>query len=220
MHFITGSPSHITFYSVCKIKHKIIFPHCHFLVVLVVLSLVRFSEKLKIFLLLQILCPVDVAIFLLFFLFRFQQFSLYFSLSFKRTFPHIALPLPFSCLFHVDEQPRESQSGLTDSPLLAQGSTKERPQAHPERRHSQRRVRGPCQQVHPAPPGSCGWGQSQQVQVSTALSLLRNQRTYRPLMVRRKDNRKFIHVTGDMKENDQPFWNIMDSAHRGLVHKI
>lgn len=115
-------------------------------------------------------------------------------------------------LFFKAEQSRDSQSGFPDSPLFAEGSTKERPQTHPERCHSQRCVWGPCQQVHSTPASSCGRGQPQQVQVSTTVSL-EAPKDVLSFYGSEKGNRKSIDVTRHMKENYQPFYNTKNFTH-------
>lgn len=100
-----------------------------------------------------------------------------------------------------------SQSRLLDTTLVTKDGTEERPQTHPERRHSQCRVRGSSQQVHPAPSGGRSWGQPQQVQVSRINSLQwsEDELSFHGTGWAQKANRQSIHMTEGQRRINEPF---------------
>lgn len=136
------------------------------------------------------------------------EFSL---LGKKDIFPHI---FPFLLHLFIDGQPRDSKSGLIDTSLFTKDSPEEWSQTHPEWCHSQRCVWGPCQQVHPAPPGSCSWGQSQQVQVSRTDSHegSKDELSFHSTEWAQRGNRKSIHMTQTWGKMNDPLYNLKNSA--------
>lgn len=159
---------------------------------------------------LQILSPGRCCL-LLYFLFWGLQVS-QFSLLGKKG--HFSSYFPFFLHLFIDGQPRDSKSGLIDTSLFTKDSPEEWSQAHPEWRHSQRCVWGPCQQVHPAPPGSCSWGQSQQVQVSRTDSRegSRDELSFHCTEWAQRGNRKSIHMTETWRKMNDPLYNLKNSA--------
>lgn len=114
------------------------------------------------------------------------------------------------CIFFsllLDCWSSDSQSRLLDTPLVAKDGPEKRPQAHTERCHSQCRVWGPSQQVHPASPGGRSWGEPQQVQVSRINSLQWSVEELSSCGTEwaEKRNRPSIHVTEPRRRINDPF---------------
>lgn len=165
-----------------------------------------FFEKLIIFFPYRFSLPVDVACFLI------SCFGVCRSLNclcWKKGHFSSYFPFFFLLLF-IDGQPRDSKSGLIDTSLFTKDSPKEWSQTHLEWCHSQRCVWGPCQQVHPAPPGSCSWGQSQQVQVSRTDSRegSKDELSFHGTEWAQRGNRKSIHMTETWRKMNDPLYNL------------